>query len=434
MVAPHTPAVSVVIPTYNWSAALRCALRSVLLQTVQDFEVLVVGDGCTDDSESVVAAFNDDRLRWHNLERNYGSQWAANDYANERATGRWIAYLGHDDIWYPTHLEAILRAGERESADVVTSTMILFGPDDSGVRGIAGLFPTGAYGPKDFVPPSAFAHTREMYGDGVRWRDPDLIALPVDAAFLADMAATGRRFATTDELTCFKFNAAWRRDAYRLKPVEEQERMLARIESGLDFRQSALLDVLQSVVSSRFLAIQNPSTEGIEEGAIMRMNRRLKGLERRFSPDAIKRIERLTRFDVTDQSMPFEWHPVEVNPAHGSFQWTGPKTRATIDLPVLFDRDLTIRIHVIGTMRPDLVDRIALSVHDQPLATSVRRTDATFMIEARVRRADVPDQDRDFGVTIDAGAVARPSDVGLGADNRVLGLAINWVELLPTIL
>ena len=51
-----TPLVSVVIATFNWSAALRLAIRSVLQQTLGDFEVLVVGDACTDDSEAVVAA------------------------------------------------------------------------------------------------------------------------------------------------------------------------------------------------------------------------------------------------------------------------------------------------------------------------------------------------------------------------------------------
>ena len=115
------PAVTVVVPTYNWSAALRCALRSVLLQTMQDFEVLVVGDGCTDDSAAVVAGFRDPRLRWHDLGRNHGSQWAANNYGIANAAADWVAYLGHDDVWYPTHLEAVLCAARERSADVVTS-------------------------------------------------------------------------------------------------------------------------------------------------------------------------------------------------------------------------------------------------------------------------------------------------------------------------
>jgi glycosyltransferase involved in cell wall biosynthesis len=56
-----SPMVSVIIATFNWSTALRLAIRSVLGQTLQAFEILVVGDACTDDSEALVEAFGDAR-------------------------------------------------------------------------------------------------------------------------------------------------------------------------------------------------------------------------------------------------------------------------------------------------------------------------------------------------------------------------------------
>ena len=225
----------------------------MLLQTVQDFELLVVGDGCTDNSGRVVAEFNDPRIRWHNLDRNHGSQWVANNWANEHANGDWIAYLGHDDIWYPTHLEAVLRTAKREAADAVTSIMILYWPEATRGCSIAGLFATETYTSYDFVPPSAFAHARAIYGDVVKWRDPATITLPMDVAFVNELARRGCKFAQTRELTCFKFNAAWRRDIYKLKTVDEQERILARIESGVDFRQEELVGALQAVVSTASL-------------------------------------------------------------------------------------------------------------------------------------------------------------------------------------
>jgi glycosyltransferase involved in cell wall biosynthesis len=55
---PTTPAplISVITATYNWSSVLRYAIQSVLWQTLQDFEMLIIGDRCTDDSAEVVAS------------------------------------------------------------------------------------------------------------------------------------------------------------------------------------------------------------------------------------------------------------------------------------------------------------------------------------------------------------------------------------------
>src|SRR5581483_11953973 len=135
-------------------------------------------------------------------------QWAPNNYGNEHAQADWIAYLGHDDIWYPTHLEALLRAADRHHAEIVTSTMILYWPEPTGGRSIAGIFATGAFQRGDFVPPSALAHARSVYGSVARWRDAAETAAPVDVEFLDTLAAASRKFASTNELTCFKFNAA----------------------------------------------------------------------------------------------------------------------------------------------------------------------------------------------------------------------------------
>src|SRR4051794_2915805 len=154
------PAISVIVSTYNWSRALRCALRSVQLQTRADFEVLVIGDCCTDDSEEVVASIQDSRFIWHNLPRNHGSQWAPNNRGLEIARGAWVAYLGQDDIWHPRHLEASLATAARQQADLVASVAIMYGPPGSGVRAVTGVFAEGTYSPRDFMPPSSMSHAR----------------------------------------------------------------------------------------------------------------------------------------------------------------------------------------------------------------------------------------------------------------------------------
>ena len=88
---------SIILPTYNWSAVLPFSIASALDQSFGDFELIVVGDGCTDDTEAVVRSFADARIRFVNLERNSGAQSAPNNAGVELARGRWIFFLNHDD-------------------------------------------------------------------------------------------------------------------------------------------------------------------------------------------------------------------------------------------------------------------------------------------------------------------------------------------------
>ncbi|HKO55667.1 MAG TPA: glycosyltransferase family A protein [Thermoanaerobaculia bacterium] len=81
------PRVTVIMATYNWSSVLPYSIGSALLQTFADFELLVVGDGCTDDSEAVVNARDDRRVRWINLPVNSGHQSTPNNEGLRQARG-----------------------------------------------------------------------------------------------------------------------------------------------------------------------------------------------------------------------------------------------------------------------------------------------------------------------------------------------------------
>jgi glycosyltransferase involved in cell wall biosynthesis len=116
---------------YNWSSVLRYAIRTVLWQTYSRFELLVVGDGCTDDSGDVVAAFGAPRVRWHNLPRNPGHQSVPNNIGLQMARCEYVAYLGHDDVWFPTHLSVLVKALERTQADLAYTRSVMLGPPGS---------------------------------------------------------------------------------------------------------------------------------------------------------------------------------------------------------------------------------------------------------------------------------------------------------------
>src|SRR5262245_46935479 len=102
-----SPFFSVIVSTYGRGKHIKPTIESVLKQNDQDFELLVVGDGCADETEAIVSPYLSHRVAWHNLEKRGGSQSFPNNLGIEKSRGRWIAYLGHDDIWSPRHLEAL---------------------------------------------------------------------------------------------------------------------------------------------------------------------------------------------------------------------------------------------------------------------------------------------------------------------------------------
>jgi len=102
------PTVSVITPTFNRPRYLRTAVESVVNQTLEDWELLVVNDG-GEDVRHVVDAFSDDRIRYFHRSRNEGKAACLN-VALRRARGRYVAYLDDDDLWYPDHLETLAGA------------------------------------------------------------------------------------------------------------------------------------------------------------------------------------------------------------------------------------------------------------------------------------------------------------------------------------
>lgn len=101
--ANNAPFFSVIIPVYNRAATLGRAIESVLAQTCQNFEILVVDDGSADDPHTVVERFADPRIRFIRQDNKGGG--AARNTALDQARGRFIAPLDSDDAFLTQHLE-----------------------------------------------------------------------------------------------------------------------------------------------------------------------------------------------------------------------------------------------------------------------------------------------------------------------------------------
>jgi hypothetical protein len=208
-----TPLVSIVCATYNRSAVLALALDTALRQTIADIEVIVVGDACTDDTEAVVAAITDPRVRWIGRAVNFGEQSQPNNDGVAAARGRYVAFLNQDDLWWPDHLATALEHIEREPADLVFTFAAAVRPD-GGVEPIAAST-SGRYERHLGVPATTWLLRRELAEQIGPWRPArqTLVAPSQDWLCRADRA--GHVLAQAPHLTALVLYSAARPGSYR---------------------------------------------------------------------------------------------------------------------------------------------------------------------------------------------------------------------------
>lgn len=115
--------ISVITTTYNCGEYIWEAVRSILNQTFNDFEYLIIDDGSTDDTENVVRRFNDERIHYNKI-THVGRSKALN-YGLEKCKRDWVAIIDADDIWHPNKLEKQVRLIGSER-DVIFTNSLFF--------------------------------------------------------------------------------------------------------------------------------------------------------------------------------------------------------------------------------------------------------------------------------------------------------------------
>ena len=199
------PLISVVIPTYvNWRLLRDRAIPSVLAQTYQNFEIVIVGDCAPPDTAEVVASFNDTRIVYDNLpvrgpypdddvERWNTSGSIPFNAAVRRARGQWIAPFADDDALQPYALETVLDVVQRERYELCYGVVNCILDDGRELR--LGEFPPRHGG---------FMFQGGLYHHGLRFIEhmlsDALFGIPNDWGLVRRMLRAGVRFGFVDEV------------------------------------------------------------------------------------------------------------------------------------------------------------------------------------------------------------------------------------------
>ena len=447
------PLVTVVIATYNWSSVLHYAIQSVLWQTFQDWELLVIGDACTDDSEQVVVSFGDPRIHWHNLPENSGSQSGPNNKGIELARGRYVAYLGHDDLWYFDHLEKLVGAMRETGCDFSFSITAIVRPNPDENIVLYGLSSSGQYEHGVFAPPSSWMHKTSLVDEIGGWRDYRAIRSPVDVDFLFRAHEAGKTISIVNALTVIKFPSALRKDSYLIKSSREQEHFADRILHDKEFRYRELMKFISHPSITKKLFKDKFTLSGkAEHGAIAQHNREMRGLPRTESitpePEAplplnVSLLKLLNHKDdigplagrislFTASELPSDglfigvgWHGIEQDMWGQFFRW------AADEVEIIVTRPTGQRRHLVLDIAP------GPGVNDQPFDLEIMDEAGMMLASATVAGRSLVEIE--LPIQAGDGGVFRLHSVGGGrlieTDPRVLNFVVyqlGWVE--PSVL
>lgn len=159
----HRPVVSIVLPTLNRAHALRVAIQSILEQSYDSWELLIVDDGGTDGTPEVVDEYSfDSRIKFLRHDVNRGVA-AARNTALVAATGDYVAYLDSDNTWRPDFLELMLRHLERLDCEAGYSATALVEAGGKNRRAYRGMeFSRDALRERNFIDCIALVHRRDL--------------------------------------------------------------------------------------------------------------------------------------------------------------------------------------------------------------------------------------------------------------------------------
>ncbi len=243
--------VSVIISTYNRSNVLKYTISSVINQTYPHFEIIVIGDHCTDDTEEVVHSFADPRITFHNLEENFGEQSYPNNVGYSKSKGGLVAWLNHDDLWYPEHLETLINEISQTDSDLVYSWYLPYNWFKFNRTYNLPIFSKDSrYYPFCFIPASTWLVKREVVEEVGLWKSAWEIYKVPSQDWINRVHQAGKKITPTKRLSVIAIQSGSRKNSYSERQEEEHELVFKQMYTP-EFREKVLIELCQQI-SYRF--------------------------------------------------------------------------------------------------------------------------------------------------------------------------------------
>lgn len=424
------PEFTVIIATYGRGSLIDSTLRSVALQEHQNFEVLVVSDGPPAEGLAESVERFGSRFRLIQTPHRSRSQSEPNNRGWNDANGRFIAYLGHDDLWHPAHLTRLREAfSHHPDAHFAVSGCLYFGAPGTGDEQtwVTGMFDSDdqSIPATHFFPPSGLSHHRDLPATVTRWSPPETSRHPVDTLFLLGAVAAGMRFASTNAVTVFKFASALRYLSYLCPDDVEQREMLGRIAEPDSLEDFIAERVDAAIQHGGFMAstyAQHPTREPGEQLAI---NEQVRGTE----PIALTELSEPLWIPPGREPRGSDWYGPETE--HGrAYRWSGPNPQPRLTLPFFTPSEVRVRVHVTHFASADVRTSLRVSLNSTPVDISVTPspTEEGWIVSFFGKlRPDVPSV-----IEFHTKATVLGTDFAPGSgDLRRLGFAYQGIDLRP---
>lgn len=240
MIKEPLPTISVITAAYNRSNVLKYAISSVVWQTFNDWELIVVDDASTDDTEAVVHSFNDQRIRYIKFITNIGEQSGPNNEGLRHARGRYIAYINQDDLWFPDHLATLLQLIRSTGADWVCALGIA--PLENGHIELCGVMPENVYDPKYARPicASLWLLKKDVLEESGGWHFYRTLYISPSQDLLIRAQKDGKRILVSSCVTVVIIPSGARYLSYSNRIFKENKFYFESILSNCNFRNEQI--------------------------------------------------------------------------------------------------------------------------------------------------------------------------------------------------